>query len=52
MAKEITASFYVSIDGTYHRWEDLPKEKQKEISIALNDRAALAMGYKHKDKTA
>lgn len=52
MKKEITGTIYVSINGVYHDWDDLTKEKQDEISITLNDRAVLSIGYKHKEKTA
>lgn len=50
MAREITATIYVCIDGINHNWDGLPKDKQKEISIALNDRAIKAIGYIRKDK--
>lgn len=52
MAKEITSTIYVSINGTYQRWDDISPELQEEISITLNDRAVQAMGYRRKDKTA
>jgi hypothetical protein len=50
MKKEITATLYVSINGVDCRWEDLSTEQQKEISIALNDRAMQAIGYRRIQK--
>jgi hypothetical protein len=33
------------VNQVYHLWEEIPPEKQKEIGIALNDRALRAIGY-------
>lgn len=52
--KELTVRSFVRINGEYYPWESLSKEKQREIGIALNDRALRAIGYVpvKKDKTA
>ena len=50
MKKEITCSISVSIDGVDVPWDSLSKEKQKEISIELNNRAMEAIGYKKVEK--
>jgi hypothetical protein len=54
MKKEITSTVYVSINGEYHRWENLTKEMQDAISIELNCRAMESIGYRrrNKEKTA
>lgn len=55
MKKELTVVIHVMIDGEDHLWETLSKEIQKEIGIALNDRALRAIGYapvSEKEKTA
>ena len=43
--KQLTTRVHIKIDGEYHLWETLTPEKQKEIGIALNDRALRAIGY-------
>ena len=45
MRKPMTVRIHIKIDGQYHLWESLSPEKQKEIGIALNDRALRAIGY-------
>lgn len=50
--KEITTRIHVMIDGEYHLWETLSKEKQKEIGIKLNDKALRAIGYVPVNETA
>lgn len=45
MSKELTVRVYIKIDGNYRPWEDLTKEEQRKIGIALNDRALRAIGY-------
>lgn len=54
MKTNYTVRIHVSIDGEYHLWESLTPEKQKEIGLALNDRALRAAGYVpvQKEKTA
>jgi hypothetical protein len=51
-SKEITYRIFVSINGEDVPWDSLTKEKQREISIALNDRAMQAIGYRRVEKTA
>lgn len=52
MGKEITATVYVTINGKNYLWDSLTKEKKREISIELNDRAMQSIGYRRKEKTA
>lgn len=53
MAKELTYRIFVNINDEIVSWDDLPEEKKEEISIALNDRAMRAIGYRPvADKTA
>ncbi|MDF2538850.1 MAG: hypothetical protein K0S76_1871 [Herbinix sp.] len=50
--KELTYTIFVSINGEDVPWDSLSKERKKEISIALTDRAMQAIGYRRVDKTA
>jgi hypothetical protein len=45
MKTKYTTRIHIKIDGEYHLWETLSPEKQKEIGIAINDRALRAIGY-------
>jgi len=45
LKKELTVVIHIIIDGEDHLWDTFSKEQQKEISIALNDRALRAIGY-------
>jgi hypothetical protein len=50
--KEITYKLFININGSDVPWDSLSKEKQREISIILNDRAVQSIGYRRKDKSA
>lgn len=45
MKKELIVRVHIKINGEYQRWDTLNKDKQKEIGVALNDRAFRALGY-------
>lgn len=46
--KDITIINHIEIDGKEYLWDDLPEERRRELSVILQDRMMMAIGFRRK----